>query len=47
MFERNPQGITQERDEDVRFHAVFFLMEDRPDGQFAFQRAEGGFGFGQ
>src|SRR5207302_8631675 len=47
MFERHPEGITEERDEDVRFHAMLFLMEDRPDGQFAFQCTEDRFGFGQ
>ena len=47
VFECDPEGVTQKRDEDVRFHAMLFLMEDRPDGEFAFQCAEGGFGLGQ
>src|ERR1051326_1523106 len=47
MFECDPQGIAQKRDEDVRFHAMLFLMENRADGQFAFQCTEDRFGFGQ
>jgi hypothetical protein len=31
------QAIGQERHEDVRFHALFSLMKDRPDGQIALE----------
>jgi hypothetical protein len=47
VFERDPELIAQERYQNVSFDARLQLMEQRPNRQRAFQRAKGGFGFGQ
>jgi hypothetical protein len=40
ILERDVQAVGKEGDEDVRFDASFFLMEDRADGQIAFEILE-------
>ena len=45
--QRFPQHVRQEADQDVRQHAIFFLVPDGPDAQVAFVNSECCFGFGQ
>ena len=40
-------AVSDERDEDMSFDAVFALVLDRPHHQIAFQLFEGGFDFAQ
>ena len=47
MLQRDPQGVAEERHHHMGLHTRLQLMEQGPDGQFAFQGAEGSFGFGQ
>jgi hypothetical protein len=47
VFQRHPARVAEKGDQEMGFHAVLQLMEERSDGQLAFQRPEGGFRFGQ
>jgi len=47
VFEGNPQGVAKKGHEHVRLRGVLDLVKDGAHGQFAFQRAEGGFGVGE
>ena len=47
MLQRHPQGITEKGHQDVGLHPWLFLMEQRPNGKLAFERAERGLRFGQ
>ena len=40
ILERDVQAVGEEGDEDVRFDASFFLMEDWADGEIAFEILE-------
>ncbi len=47
MLQDDLNAVSDERDEDVGFDAVFALVIDRPHRQIAFQLFEGGFDFAQ
>jgi hypothetical protein len=47
LRKRLPKNVSQEADQDVRQHPIFFLMPDRPEHQVAFVDAERRLGLGQ
>jgi len=47
VFKRNPHGVAEKGHQHMRLGTVFQLVIDGAHRQFAFQRAEGGFGFGE
>ena len=47
MLQGDLNTVSDERDEDMSFEAVFALVIDRPHRQIAFQLFEGGFDFAQ
>ncbi len=47
LLQAHVNAVGEEGDEDVRFDAIFSLMEDRTDGEIAFEILERGFDFYQ
>jgi len=47
MLQRDPERIAQEGHQDVRLHARFELMKQRPDRQLALQSPKSSFRFGE